>query len=281
MTGVKFSHDGETLATTSYDGLCRLWSVATGACLKTLTLSVGVGGRGVSGDGDGDGGGDEKKRGGKNQSRVVPGTFARWTPNDKHLLVGTLDSKIRLWDVRRGKPVRTYASETHVGRKYCSVAAIGVVVAGRGGEPSSSSSTSSSPAACYVIAGSEDGGVSVFDLQSSTPVARIEPRFAPRVDTHTTTKKRARGEGTEDEVTGGEGTENVDPMDAKDETVDEDALREDPEEINPRGHVDAVICVDFAGRVGGGGGDDDAGGTYALATAALEKDKTAKLWLWR
>ena len=70
-------------------------------------------------------------------------------------------------------------------------------------------------------------------------------------------------------------------MDAKDETVDEDALREDPEEINPRGHVDAVICVDFAGRVGGGGGGDDAGGTYALATAALEKDKTAKLWLWR
>ena len=62
MTGVKFSHDGETLATTSYDGLCRLWSVATGACLKTLTLSVGVGGRGVSGDGDGDGGGDEKKK---------------------------------------------------------------------------------------------------------------------------------------------------------------------------------------------------------------------------
>ena len=177
--------------------------------------------------------------------------------------------------------MRTYASETHVGRKYCSVAAIGVVVVGRGGEPSSSSSTSSSPAACYVIAGSEDGGVSVFDLQSSTPVARIEPRFAPRVDTHTTTKKRARGEGTEDEVTGVEGTENVDPMDAKDETVDEDALREDPEEINPRGHVDAVICVDFAGRVGGGGGGDDAGGTYALATAALEKDKTAKLWLWR
>jgi COMPASS component SWD3 len=58
VTGVKFSHDGETLATTSYDGLCRLWSVATGACLKTLTLSVGVGGRGVSGDGDGDGDGD-------------------------------------------------------------------------------------------------------------------------------------------------------------------------------------------------------------------------------
>ena len=138
MTGVKFSHDGETLATTSYDGLCRLWSVATGACLKTLTLSVGVGGRGVSGDGDGDGGGYEKKRGGKNQSRVVPGTFARWTPNDKHLLVGTLDSKIRLWDVRRGKPVRTYASETHVGMKYCSVAAIVVVVVGRGGEQSSS-----------------------------------------------------------------------------------------------------------------------------------------------
>ena len=56
------------LVTSSYDGLCRLWSVATGACLKTFI--------------------DDDN---------PPVSFARFSPNSKFLLMGTLDSTLRLW----------------------------------------------------------------------------------------------------------------------------------------------------------------------------------------
>ena len=36
ITAVDFSHDGTVLASSSFDGLCRLWDVQNGHCLKTV-----------------------------------------------------------------------------------------------------------------------------------------------------------------------------------------------------------------------------------------------------
>lgn len=36
ITSCQFIADGTVLLTSSYDGLLRLWDVATGACLKTV-----------------------------------------------------------------------------------------------------------------------------------------------------------------------------------------------------------------------------------------------------
>ena len=38
VTSVRFSPDGTVVCSGSYDGLVRLWSVATGACLRTIRV---------------------------------------------------------------------------------------------------------------------------------------------------------------------------------------------------------------------------------------------------
>ena len=78
VTGVKFSPDGAILATCSYDGITRLWSVATGACLRTIVLGSGGGSLGEGGGGGGEGGegGGGDAAGGDaapTQPAVIPG----------------------------------------------------------------------------------------------------------------------------------------------------------------------------------------------------------------
>lgn len=123
----------------SYDGLVRIWDTATGECLKTVYAEGNppVGG-------------------------------VRFSPNGRYVLSGTLDGKLRLYDVsggsrergtfgrggvhknqpRGGKCSKTYAG--HVNSKYCAFAAF----------------LSADPRRQCVVSGSEDGKVYLYDLQS-------------------------------------------------------------------------------------------------------------------
>lgn len=127
-------------ASGSYDGLVRIWDTATGECLKTI-YSEGN----------------------------PPVGSVRFSPNGRYVLSGTLDSKLRLYDLsggygrgtigteshansrpqpRGGKCVRTYSG--HTNSKYCVFATF----------------LSANPKRQCVVSGSEDGVVYLYDLQS-------------------------------------------------------------------------------------------------------------------
>ena len=63
----------------SYEGLCRVWDVETGACLKTI-----------------------------HDTDAPPIGHVRFTPNSKFLLTATLDSTLRLWEVAAGRCLKKY-----------------------------------------------------------------------------------------------------------------------------------------------------------------------------
>ena len=125
----------------SYDGLVRIWDTATGECLKTVYAEGNppVGG-------------------------------VRFSPNGRFVLSGTLDGKLRLYDLswsggggggydrhagvvdrpqpRGGRCAKTYAG--HKNSRYCVFAAF----------------LCSNPRRRCVVSGSEDGRVHLYDLQS-------------------------------------------------------------------------------------------------------------------
>jgi HEAT repeat protein len=77
----KFSPDGKTIATTSEEGLARLWDVATGKLLQTLEGHNGI---------------------------VRHCAFTR---DGKQLLTSGFDNTIRVWDAASGEPVKTLTDD--------------------------------------------------------------------------------------------------------------------------------------------------------------------------
>ena len=171
VTCVDFNRDGTMIVSGSYDGLVRIWDTATCECLKTVYAEGNP-----------------------------PVGNVRFSPNGRFVLSGTLDSKLRLYDLsvvgdggrgcggnghttktrqqqqqqpRGGKCAKTY-SGGHINTKYCTFASFLV-------SSSSSSSTSTSTSSnldidnnylhrrasrSCVVSGSEDGKVYLYDLQS-------------------------------------------------------------------------------------------------------------------
>ena len=88
ITAIDFDHQGKLLVSASYEGLCRVWDVETGACLKTI-----------------------------HDAEAPPIGHVSFTPNSKFLLTATLDSTLRLWDLAEGKCLKKYkgALWVHVG----------------------------------------------------------------------------------------------------------------------------------------------------------------------
>lgn len=82
VTSVDFSRDGTLIASSSYEGLCRIWDTGTGACLKTLIAK-----------------------------EFPPISLVRFTPNGKFLLTATLDSQLKLWDYNECVPRKVYEGE--------------------------------------------------------------------------------------------------------------------------------------------------------------------------
>ena len=86
----------------------------------------------------------------------VPATSsARFTPNGKFVLTSYLDGCIRLWDYTTGTMVKQY--EGHVNAAWC--CATGFLVTHR---------------KKYVVGGSEDGRLYVWDIQSREVVQRLD-----------------------------------------------------------------------------------------------------------
>ncbi|KAK6151095.1 hypothetical protein DH2020_016027 [Rehmannia glutinosa] len=146
VTAVNFNLDGSLIVSSSYDGLCRIWDASTGHCMKTLI-----------------------------DDEHPPVSFVKFSPNGKFILVGTLDNTLyhdsifpkvawdllvelrftssappfgtsRLWNFSTGKFLKTYTG--HVNSKYCI------------------SSTFSITNGKYIVSGSEDNCVYLWELQS-------------------------------------------------------------------------------------------------------------------
>lgn len=82
VTAVDFHCDGTFLVSSSFDGLCRIWSAENGHCMKTLI--------------------DETN---------PPVSFVKFSPNGTYILTGTLDDQLKLWDYEHCKCVKIYKGE--------------------------------------------------------------------------------------------------------------------------------------------------------------------------
>jgi COMPASS component SWD3 len=127
VTAVCFSRDSTLIASSSYDGLIRIWDTGNGQCLKTIV----------------------------EEDASVPVSFMTFAPNGKFILSANLDSKLRLWNVVSGKCAKTY--EGHQNSKYCCTAAFSVSSTGR-----------------YVVSGSENSFIFIWDLQTKEIVQKLQ-----------------------------------------------------------------------------------------------------------
>ena len=78
ISSIQFNFDGTEFVTSSYDGIVRVWDAGSGLCLKSMVPSV------------------------PSDDRVFNVTCARFSPNGKYILAGTMDSTLRLWEINSG-----------------------------------------------------------------------------------------------------------------------------------------------------------------------------------
>uniref|UniRef100_A0A914L6D2 WDR5-like beta-propeller domain-containing protein n=1 Tax=Meloidogyne incognita TaxID=6306 RepID=A0A914L6D2_MELIC len=88
ISAVGFNRDGSLIATSSYDGLVRIWEAGSGQCITTLV-----------------------------DNENPPVSFVKFSPNGKYVLAATMDSQLKLWDYNKGKPLKSY--QGHKNEKYC------------------------------------------------------------------------------------------------------------------------------------------------------------------
>ncbi|CAL9084608.1 unnamed protein product [Musa textilis] len=152
VTAVDFNYNGSLIVSSSYDGLCRIWDSATGHCMKTLI------------DDD-----------------SPPVSFVKFSPNGKFVLAATLDNTLviflirsnlsfvalntydilftdnfllLLWHFSAGKFLKTYTG--HANSRFCIPATFSVT----NGK--------------YIVSGSEDNCVYLWDLQTRKIVQKLE-----------------------------------------------------------------------------------------------------------
>ena len=168
---IAFSPKGNILVSGSYDEAVFLWDIRTRRILRSLPAhSDPVGGVDfirdgtliVSCSGDGliriwDTGTGQCLRTLVHEDNA-PVTSVRFSPNGKFVLAWTLDACIRLWDYVEGRCVKTY--QGHTNGKYSIGGAFGVY-----GEERERA---------FVVSGSEDGGLFVWDVVSKEILQRMD-----------------------------------------------------------------------------------------------------------
>eukprot|EP00959_Pyramimonas_sp_CCMP1952_P448965 9401005-Pyramimonas_sp.AAC.1 len=136
VTAVNFNKDSSMIVSSSYDGLCRIWNSANGTCLKTII-----------------------------RDDNPPVSFVKFTPNGKFILVGTLDSQIKLWNYESRQCVKTFKG--HKNDKFCCFSNF---------MQSASLGANGIPQHQYIVSGSEDHGVYLWDLNSREIVQKLDGR---------------------------------------------------------------------------------------------------------
>ncbi|KAJ0982686.1 hypothetical protein J5N97_010941 [Dioscorea zingiberensis] len=86
--------------------------------------------------------------------KLVPVSFAKFSPNGKFILVATLDDTLKLWNYSSGKFLKVYTG--HANRTYCIT------------------STFSVTNGKYIVSGSEDNCIYIWDLQGKNMVQKLE-----------------------------------------------------------------------------------------------------------
>jgi len=168
---VSFNRQSDLVASGSYDESIRIWDVKSGKCLKTLpSHSDPVSSLDFSRDGSllVSGSFDGLVRLWDTNSghcdRTIPPTenfpvsFVKFSPNAQFILSATLNSSLKLWKYgpsdQMTKCTKSYRG--HVNEKYCIFATFYL---GKNAQ--------------YIVAGSEDGKVCVWDLQSKQMIQTL------------------------------------------------------------------------------------------------------------
>lgn len=134
VTSVDMCADGTMIASSSYDGLMyvlranesRLWDTNAGLCLRTLQ-----------------------------HTDQAPVASVQFSPSSLQLLVSSLDSVVRLWDIANARVVKSYSA--HKNTQYAGRS----VFVFRG-------------AHARVACGSEDHAIYLWDVQSKRIVSKLQ-----------------------------------------------------------------------------------------------------------
>ncbi|KAL6271628.1 hypothetical protein ACE6H2_028539 [Prunus campanulata] len=163
---VNFNPQSNLIVSGSFDETIRIWEVKTGKCLHVIrahslpVTSVHFNRDGsliVSGSHDGSckiwdtASGTCLKTLLEDKTAAV--SFAKFSPNGKFILVATLNDTLKLWNYSTGKFLKIYTG--HVNNVYCVT------------------STFSVTNGKYIVSGSEDHCVYLWDLQQKTMVQKL------------------------------------------------------------------------------------------------------------
>ncbi|ESQ37946.1 hypothetical protein EUTSA_v10028762mg [Eutrema salsugineum] len=164
---VNFNPPSNLIVSGSFDETIRIWEVKTGKCVRLIkahsmpVTSVHFNRDGsliVSGSHDGSCKIWDAKEGAclktliDDKSPAV--SFAKFSPNGKFILVATLDSTLKLSNYATGKFLKVYTG--HTNKVFCITSAFSVT----NGK--------------YIVSGSEDNCVYLWDLQHRTILQRLE-----------------------------------------------------------------------------------------------------------
>ncbi|GAV50421.1 hypothetical protein ZYGR_0U02770 [Zygosaccharomyces rouxii] len=120
--------DSTILSSGSYDGLIRVFDMASGHCLKTLTYDKDW----------------------QSETGVVPISQVKFSQNARYLLVKSLDGIVKIWDCIRGDVVRTFKIEPSQERQLQRSCGMDFLYPSDGSAP-------------IVVSGYEDGKIYCWD----------------------------------------------------------------------------------------------------------------------